>query len=61
MPARKSQVTGLPWTYGLATGKIRSPLVKFEHHLSDIQTLNQAAREGRYEMTAISYHAYLVV
>ena len=44
--------------YGLATGKIRSPLVKFEHHLSDIQTLNQAAREGRYEMTAISYHAY---
>ncbi len=44
--------------YGLATGKIRSPLVQFEHHLSDIQTLNQAAREGRYEMTAISYHAY---
>ena len=44
--------------YGLATGQIRSPLVEFEHHLSDIQTLNQAAREGRYEMTAISYHAY---
>ena len=44
--------------YGLATGKVRSSLVQFAHHLSDIQSLNQAAREGRYEMTAISYHAY---
>ena len=44
--------------YGLATEKIRSPLVRFEHQLSDIQTLNVAALEGKYEMTAISYHAY---
>jgi 1,4-dihydroxy-6-naphthoate synthase len=44
--------------YALATGKIRSPLVSFKHVLSDIQSLNAAAREGRYEMTAISYHAY---
>ncbi len=44
--------------YGLATGKVRSSLVQFEHHLSDIQSLNEAAHEGRYGMTAISYHAY---
>jgi 1,4-dihydroxy-6-naphthoate synthase len=44
--------------YALATGKVRSPLVKFEHVLDDIQSLNVAAREGLYEMTAISYHAY---
>lgn len=44
--------------YALAKRKVRSELVEFEHVLSDIQTLNAAAREGRYEMTAISYHAY---
>ena len=44
--------------YGLATGKIRSSTVEFVHELHDIQTLNEAAYEGRYEMTAISYHAY---
>lgn len=44
--------------YGLATGKIRSSIVEFVHELRDIQTLNEAAYEGRYEMTAISYHAY---
>lgn len=44
--------------YGLATGKIRSSTVEFVHELRDIQTLNDAAYEGRYEMTAISYHAY---
>lgn len=44
--------------YGLATGKIRSSTVRFEHQLDDIQSLNDAAKEGRYEMTAISYHAY---
>ncbi len=44
--------------YGLATGKVRSSLLQFEHVLDDIESLNAAAREGRYEMTAISYHAY---
>jgi 1,4-dihydroxy-6-naphthoate synthase len=44
--------------YALATRKIRSPLVEFRHVLGDIQTLNQKAREGQYELTAISYHAY---
>ena len=44
--------------YAMATRKIRSPLVNFHHVLSDIQTLNQKAREGVYDLTAISYHAY---
>ncbi len=44
--------------YALATGKVRSPLVEFRHVLGDIQTLNQKAREGEYELTAVSYHAY---
>src|SRR5438094_10096693 len=44
--------------YALATKKIRSPLLQFRHVLEDIQTLNQRAREGRYELSAISYHAY---
>src|SRR5580698_876013 len=44
--------------YALATRKIRSALVEFRHVLDDIQTLNQKARAGEYELTAISYHAY---
>src|SRR5438105_14161548 len=44
--------------YALATRKVRSPLLTFRHVLEDIQTLNQKARAGEYELTAISYHAY---
>jgi 1,4-dihydroxy-6-naphthoate synthase len=44
--------------YGLATRKVRSPMVTFRHVLSDIETLNQKARVGEYDLTAISYHAY---
>src|SRR5579871_4312507 len=44
--------------YALATKKIRSSLVQFQHVLDDIQSLNQKAREGVHELTAISYHAY---
>lgn len=44
--------------YGLATKKVRSQLVTFKHVLSDIETLNQKARLGEYDLTAISYHAY---
>ena len=32
--------------------------MSFKHVLSDIETLNQKAREGVYDLTAISYHAY---
>jgi 1,4-dihydroxy-6-naphthoate synthase len=44
--------------YALATRKVRSNLLQFRHVLDDIQTLNQNARVGTYELTAISYHAY---
>ena len=44
--------------YALAKGLVSSDLVDFHHILSDIQTLNVAAQQGRYAMTAISYHAY---
>src|SRR3954464_2938587 len=44
--------------YGLATKKIRSRIVSIRHVLDDIETLNRKAREGQYELTAISYHAY---
>src|SRR5579863_8634636 len=44
--------------YALAKGKVHSPTLEFRHVLDDIQTLNQKAREGVYELTAVSYHAY---
>jgi 1,4-dihydroxy-6-naphthoate synthase len=44
--------------YALATKKVRSPLLTFKHVLEDIQTLNQKAHQGEYELSAISYHAY---
>lgn len=44
--------------YGLATHKVRTPGLRFTHTLCDIQTLNQKAREGVYDVTAISFHAY---
>ena len=44
--------------YGLATNKLRLPGLKFTHTLCDIETLNRYAREGVYDVTAISFHAY---
>ncbi len=46
--------------YALATGRVRSPGIRYTHTLCDIQTLNQRAREGDgfYDVTAISFHAY---
>jgi 1,4-dihydroxy-6-naphthoate synthase len=44
--------------YGLASGAVRSQGLEFVHELSDIETLNKAATEGRYEITALSVHAY---
>jgi len=44
--------------YALATRKLRTPGLKFIHTLSDIETLNQEARQERYDVTAISFHAY---
>src|SRR6478672_8024288 len=47
--------------YGLATNKLETDGLKFEHTLKDIQTLNEDAREGVYDVTAISFHAYAYV
>ena len=44
--------------YALATRKLRTPGLKFIHTLSDIETLNQEARQERYDVTAMSFHAY---
>ncbi|MGH9774733.1 MAG: menaquinone biosynthesis family protein [Candidatus Acidiferrales bacterium] len=44
--------------YALATGKVRTPALKFHHTLSDIETLNQSARQEVYDVTAVSFHAY---
>ena len=46
--------------YGLATNKVRVSGLKFVHTLCDIETLNHEAMrgEGRYDVTAISFHAY---
>ena len=46
--------------WGLASGKVQS-VFEFEHILRDIQTLNEWAREGRLESTAISVHAFAYV
>ena len=44
--------------YALAHQKIPTGPYQFEHVLQDIQTLNQRARKGELEITAISIHAY---
>jgi 1,4-dihydroxy-6-naphthoate synthase len=44
--------------YGLATNKVRMPGLRFTHTLCDIETLNRAAMEGVYDVSAISFHAY---
>ena len=47
--------------YALATGKVRVPGNKFQHILSVIETLNQAAREETYDITALSFYGYTFV
>ena len=43
--------------YGLATHKLNTGDLNFEHLLKDIQTLNEEAMRGTYDVTAISFHA----
>jgi 1,4-dihydroxy-6-naphthoate synthase len=47
--------------YALATNKIETGDLEFKHVLKDIQTLNEEARKGTYDVTAISFHAYAYV
>jgi len=47
--------------YGLATNKIDTGDIQFTHVLEDIQSLNEKARRGVYDVTAISFHAYAYI
>jgi 1,4-dihydroxy-6-naphthoate synthase len=44
--------------FGLASGAVHVEGFEVEQVLADIETLNRAAFEGRYEVTAVSFHAY---
>ena len=44
--------------YALATRKIPTGQLRFEHVLQDIETLNQKALNGVYDVTAVSFHSY---
>ena len=44
--------------YALATRKLRPPTLSFRHVLLDIETLNRQAMETKFDLTAISFHAY---
>lgn len=46
--------------YGLSQGLVNSDL-EFEHILRDIQTLNEWAKEGKLESSAVSVHAFAYV
>ncbi len=47
--------------YGLATNKLDTGDLKFTHVLQDIQTLNEKAKQGVYDVTAVSFHAYAYI
>lgn len=44
--------------YGLASGAVATDGLEVDQVLADIETLNRAAFDGRYEVTAVSFHAY---
>ena len=44
--------------YALTQGVLDVEGLQIEHVLADIETLNQAAFDGRYDITALSFHGY---
>jgi 1,4-dihydroxy-6-naphthoate synthase len=44
--------------YALTQGQLDTSGLVVEHELRDIESLNQAAFAGTYEITALSFHAY---
>lgn len=44
--------------YALATRKIDTGELDYQHTLADIETLNRKAMDGVYEVSAVSFHAY---
>ena len=47
--------------HDLATGTLRLPGCDMEMHLHDVETLNRAALDERFDITKLSFHAYLRV
>ena len=47
--------------YALAKDKLDTGKFHFTHTLQDIETLNRKALNGEYEITAISFHAYVYI
>jgi 1,4-dihydroxy-6-naphthoate synthase len=47
--------------YALATNKLNTGDIQFTHVLKDIQSLNEMAMRGVYDVTAISFHAYAYI
>ncbi len=47
--------------YALAKDKIQTGKFHFSHTLEDIETLNRRALQGEYEITAVSFHAYVYI
>jgi len=45
--------------HALFSGKINTAGLKFQSVISDIETLNSSAKAGRYDITALSAHAYV--
>jgi 1,4-dihydroxy-6-naphthoate synthase len=64
MPSRSITVAHSPDSddafmfFGLASGAVETPGLQVEQVLADIETLNRAAFEATYEVTAVSFHAY---
>ncbi|MEO5896340.1 MAG: MqnA/MqnD/SBP family protein [Vicinamibacterales bacterium] len=44
--------------YGLASNNVDTGGIVVEQVLADIETLNRAAFEGKYEVSAVSFHAF---
>src|SRR5574339_211122 len=44
--------------FGLASGAVDTHGIVVDQVLADIETLNRAAFEGKYEVTAVSFHAF---
>jgi len=44
--------------YALATGQVDTEGITYVHELQDIETLNQRARRGDLDVSAVSIHAY---
>jgi 1,4-dihydroxy-6-naphthoate synthase len=47
--------------YALAKDALPTGKFRFSHTLQDIETLNRKALKGEYEITAVSFHAYVYI